>query len=835
MDGQKRVISAVSDAVRPKRSVFFALCDDDGAEPPCLPGFSSAHGTHAFAIGVPSWADMSAWAWILLFCSSEQNHFLENSVRFFTRFIGAKEQGYMRADVKESSGLRLQDPVERISGIGRKVATLLKNRMNVQTVEDLLCVVPVRWIDRRVFTPIQEVVHALTLLQKNRTRISPDPSRNSLTPVQEVVQVVGTVRSVRVFTIGKRKSRTILEIVVEDGSGARLSLFWLHGIGWYQRRWKRGMRVVVIGKPVIFFDRPAMIHPQVEDADRILNQPERLRLQPVYPLPASTSRTLSQTKFIQWIQSALQGLRPASIPDWLPDEIRRKYGFPPRHVAFGWLHLPQDMAQFEQALNRMKYEEVFLMQLVLVRERITRRTLQQGIRLETPGNLVREFVSQRLPFQLTSDQKRAIREIWQDFHSGHPMRRLLQGDVGSGKTLVALMSTLMMVDHGYQVCLMAPTEVLARQHARNFQKYLKGLKRKDGRTIQVQVLTASVRGNTRKELLRLLRTGHIHILVGTHALIEDPVEFHQLGLVIIDEQHRFGVVQRGKLLFKGQKGRQIPHLLVMSATPIPRTLALTIYGDLDISVIREMPPGRKPVRTFHVFADRRMEVYWWVRERLRQGEKAYIVFPLIEESEHSDYENLMEGVQRIRQFFGPEFPCVILHGRMKPEEKNEAMTQFTDGDARILVATNVIEVGIDVPEATIIVIESAERFGLAQLHQLRGRVCRSTRQPHCFLITRPNLSPEAYQRIQAMLQTTSGFEIAELDLEMRGPGDLLGLEQSGRDLFRFVRLPRDQEWLLRARKDAEELLRRDVHLRQYPQLLRVLLQNRERILWQKVG
>ncbi len=711
------------------------------------------------------------------------------------------QQDRKSGSCSRSGGVRLtlDSPVRYVPGIGPKLSEALARYLNVRTVRDLLYLLPARYVDRSQWWTVAQVRQ---LARKN---------------TGEAVQFLGRVVQRRLIPLGKRRKQTILEVVVEDEAGGRLSLFWLHATMWYYKKLVVGSWWVIHGKPTYFLSRPAILHPDLTDP-----QERREGLQTVYTLPRSlVRRGLSLRRLKQIYQTIFnQLLPPDRIPDPLPAWIRQERKLLPLGVALKNLHFPSSSEAFSEAMRRLKYDELFSLQIVLVQEKLLRQRTQKGIAIPHSGNLIHQFYRERLSFALTEDQKRAVHEIYQDFRRGVPMRRLLQGDVGSGKTVVALLSALLMVDHGYQVCLMAPTEVLAYQHWQKWRAWLHGLRTSDGSAIQVHLLTGSVRGTRRRQLLQMLKDGNIHILIGTHALIEDPVQFARLGYVIIDEQHRFGVLQRARLVFKNEA--LTPHVLVMSATPIPRTLALTIYGDLDVSVLKTLPPGRKPVKTFHLYESHREEAYRFIRQELNRGRQAYIVFPLIEESETMDYANLEEGIRRIEAFFGKDYPFVVLHGRMKPEEKQEAMDAFTSGRAPLMVATNVIEVGVDVPRATTIVIESAERFGLAQLHQLRGRVCRSSDQPYCFLVTARRLSADALKRIQAMLTTTDGFQLAELDLQLRGPGELLGVQQSGMINLRFASLVHDQQLLQDARKDAIRLLQEDYQLRRYPALRKTI-------------
>jgi len=529
------------------------------------------------------------------------------------------------------------------------------------------------------------------------------------------------------------------------------------------------------------------------------------KLQPMYPSTDKLKGKGLDSKGISKImRTLLQQAAPSDLKEILPEQILNRYRFPSRFGALQQVHFPENELLLQKALQRMKFEELFLIQLNLLMLKQGRKETSSGFIFTHLGAFFNRFYNEKLPFQLTDAQKRVIKEIRSDLLSGKQMNRLLQGDVGSGKTIVALISMLMAADNNFQACMMVPTEILSQQHFKTIHRFVSAL------GVNVALLTSSVKGKERKDILEGISSGRIHILIGTHSLIEDEVQFSNLGLVIIDEQHRFGVEQRGKMW---TKSHQPPHILVMTATPIPRTLALTLYGDLDVSVIDELPPGRKQIKTLHRFDSARVAVFGFMKDEIKKGRQIYVVYPLIDESEKLDLKDLMDGYESISRAFPlPEYAVSIVHGKMKNDAKEYEMARFIKGETNIMVATTVIEVGVDVPNASVMVIESAERFGLSQLHQLRGRVGRGAEQSYCILMTGNKLSGEARTRMETMVLTNDGFEIAEVDLQLRGPGDLTGTQQSGAVNLHIADLSKDQKILQAARKDAEEILSRDLPL-----------------------
>ncbi len=591
---------------------------------------------------------------------------------------------------------------------------------------------------------------------------------------------------------------------VADATGTA-ELVWFKGIGWIEKRLEQGREYVVFGRPAFFGGVLSLVHPEVES---VLDQKNRFHssVQGVYSTTEKLSNAQLGTKAIHSLMCNLWPQVDGRLRETLPDEVIREYGLVPLRDALYNIHFPTSQQALRDAELRLKFDELLGIQLNILQQRHARTSREDGFLFPTVGRLFNTFYNERLPFPLTGAQKRVIREIRQDTVTGHQMNRLLQGDVGSGKTLVALMSMLLACDNGFQACLMAPTEILASQHYASIVRMTEGI------GLRVGLLTGSTKKKERAELSEGLLSGEIDILIGTHALIENGVRFRNLGFVVIDEQHRFGVEQRARLWSKNPQAA--PHVLVMTATPIPRTLAMTLYGDLDVSVIDELPPGRKPVKTVHYRDSHRLRVFGFIRDEIKRGRQVYVVYPLIKESEKMDYKDLEDGYAGIVQAFPPpEYVTVVVHGKMKAADKEYGMDLFKRGVAHIMVATSVIEVGVDVPNASIIVIESAERFGLSQLHQLRGRVGRGAEQSYCILMSGDKLSAESRKRLGAMVQTTDGFRLAEMDLQLRGPGDLSGTLQSGLAFdLKIASLGRDGQILSLARSAAEQILEQDPHL-----------------------
>ncbi|MCS6992127.1 MAG: ATP-dependent DNA helicase RecG [Chitinophagales bacterium] len=669
----------------------------------------------------------------------------------------------------------LDTPIEFLKGVGPVRAELLKKELSIFTFGDLLCHFPFRYLDRTQFTPISQ-----------------------LQPQQQFVQVKGTLGAKQF--IGEGRNRR-LSAWLHDDSG-QLELVWFQGLKWAEKNLTVGATYAAFGRLNFFRGQYSITHPELARLDDGQQASFAGRMQPVYPSTEKLkSRHLDSRGLARLIQTLLEQLKPTDIAEILPSDVLQRHRLLSRYDAFRYIHLPPSEQEGEQARQRFCFEELFLHQVRMARLHRFRHVRQPALMLKRSGDLLQQFYRQNVPFQLTEAQKRVIREIIADMKSGRQMNRLLQGDVGSGKTIVALSAMLAVIGSGGQCALMVPTEVLAYQHFRTITQLTAGL------PLRVGLLTASIKGRARQKLLQQLQSGAVHLLVGTHALLEGSVHFHRLGLVVIDEQHRFGVVQRGRLWMHLERP---PHVLVMTATPIPRTLALTLYGDLDQSVLDELPPGRQAVVTAHRTDADRLRIFSFLKSQIDQGRQAYVIYPLIEESEKLDFKHLMEGYEAITRAFPlPQYAVSIMHGRMKPDDREYEMQRFVRGETQIMVATTVIEVGVDVPNATVMIIESAERFGLAQLHQLRGRVGRGVHKSYCILITPPRISAEARARISIMTQTNDGFRIAEEDLRLRGPGDLEGTRQSGLMEFRVAHPIRDICWLEKARAEAQRLIAED--------------------------
>ncbi len=675
-------------------------------------------------------------------------------------------------------GSILDNPVEFLKGVGPKRAEMFKAELGVSTVRDLLEQFPFRYIDRTQFHDI-----------------------GALTEDSGEVQVRGQLRRLTVVGQGRKKRLTG---ILRDGTGA-LELVWFSGIPWLERTLEVSKEYVAYGRVGAFNRRLNMAHPEMEKVKP--NQDELpSTFDPVYPSTEKLNKNGLDNRARRRIIKALwERLAPADLPENLPQYLIDKFHFPARHEALRWIHLPTREEELREARKRLVFEELFFLQLRLLQLNRTRKARIKGFPFEQVGDHFHRFYGEKLPFELTSAQKRVMREIRQDLGSGVHMNRLLQGDVGSGKTVVGLMAMLLAIDNGFQACLMAPTEILAGQHFQSLSEYL------DGMGLRVEFLTGSVKGKKRREILKGLVGGEVNILIGTHALIEPKVQFDRLGLAITDEQHRFGVAQRAKLWKKSEPFP--PHVLVMTATPIPRTLAMTLYGDLDVSVIDELPPGRKEIKTVHYNENHRAKVFGFMREQIALGRQVYVVYPLIEESETLDLKNLEEGYEALkREFPRPQYELSIVHGRMKPADKEFEMQRFVKGETQIMVATTVIEVGVNVPNASVMVIENTERFGLSQLHQLRGRVGRGADQSYCILMSSFKLSKEGKTRIETMVRTTNGFAIADADLKLRGPGNIEGTQQSGILNFKLADLARDAKILKTAREVAARILDDDPKL-----------------------
>ncbi|MBK6932217.1 MAG: ATP-dependent DNA helicase RecG [Saprospirales bacterium] len=682
----------------------------------------------------------------------------------------------------------LDTAIEYLKGVGPQRAEVLKKELGVFTCGDLLFHFPFRYIDRTQF-------HRVSDIQTEG----------------EQYQVKGILR--RLETAGDGRAKRLVG-TLRDETGA-IELIWFQGVQWLERNLKVGKEYVVFGRATQFGGRMNIPHPEVEEVTPENAQSAR-SFDPVYPSTDKlTQKGLDAKGLRKLLRTLLDGISRAEIPETLPDFMLEGYRLLPRWEALQKIHFPESQQELDAAARRLKFEELFFLQLRLLQIRRRRKDASKGLVFDKIGAYFNRFYREKLPFELTEAQKRVLREIRTDLASGQQMNRLVQGDVGSGKTVVALMSMLMAIDNGYQACMMAPTEILAQQHFTSITELLGEL------GINVGFLSGTVKGKKRAALLEQLAAGNLHLVIGTHALIEDWVQFKNLGLAIIDEQHRFGVEQRAALWKKG--AGLPPHVLVMTATPIPRTLAMTLYGDLDVSVIDELPPGRKPVTTTHRNEHHRLRVQGFLREEIAKGRQAYVVYPMIEETEKADMLNLMSGYEALsRDFPPPQYQISIVHGKMKAADKDYEMRRFVKGETQIMVATTVIEVGVNVPNASVMVVENAERFGLSQLHQLRGRVGRGADQSYCLLMSGFKLSADGRERLQTMVQTNDGFQIAEVDLRLRGPGNLEGTQQSGMLRFLLADLGRDGQILTAAREIASRILEADPAL-QAPENARLRL------------
>ncbi|MFI5163971.1 MAG: ATP-dependent DNA helicase RecG [Bacteroidia bacterium] len=670
----------------------------------------------------------------------------------------------------------LDTEITFLKGVGPERAATLTNELNIRTFYDLLNHFPFRYVDRTKFYKIKEINQDLPF-----------------------VQFKGKIVNAEIVGAHKGK-RLVAEISDETGS---IELVWFKGIKWIAPKLKPNTEFIVFGKPTIFNKKYNITHPEIEIASEE-NIVIAKRLQPVYNTGEELRSKWLDSKGIWKLGRTLVAQINKNIPEILSQEILKKHHLISREEAYKQIHLPENNELLQKAIHRLKFDELFFLQLRLLQIKGTRKKTYSGLVFDKVGNYFNDFYNNHLPFLLTNAQKRVLKEIRTDMGTGKQMNRLLQGDVGSGKTIVALMSMLIALDNGFQAGIMAPTEILANQHFKNLSKLL------EKTNVTVALLTGSTKKNERAVIHEKLQSGELNILIGTHALIEDEVRFSNLGLVVIDEQHKFGVAQRSKLW---KKGTSVPHVLVMTATPIPRTLAMTLYGDLDVSVIDELPPGRTPVKTVWRSYAKHLQVFQFIKEQIQKGRQVYVVYPIIEESKVLDYKNLEEGFEIVKKnFHSPEFSLGMVHGRMKPKVKEEQMKLFAEGKTNILVATTVIEVGVDVPNASLMVIESAERFGLSQLHQLRGRVGRGAEESFCILMTDYKISGDARTRMETMVRTTDGFEIAETDLRLRGPGDMAGTQQSGILDFKIADISRDAQLLQYTRGIAEELLQTDPEL-----------------------
>ncbi len=679
---------------------------------------------------------------------------------------------------------------------------LLKKELGIFTFNDLLNHFPNRHVDKTKISFISEI--------------------NQQT---DYIQVAGKLASIEL--VGEKRGKRLIAYV-QDKTGV-LELVWFQGINWVKKSLVEGTTYLLFGKTSFFNGKPQMVHPEIEVFTNEKSEGKAF-LEPVYPSTEKLkAKGLGGRQIAKLTYALLTQLQAKDIEENLPDDIIHHLQLMPRYAAFKAVHFPSNNNENDAAIKRLKFEELFIAQVRLNLVRLQRHATSRGVVFEKVGNYFNTFYNHHLPFQLTNAQKRVLKEIRTDTAKGHQMNRLLQGDVGSGKTIVALLCMLLAADNNYQSCLMAPTEILAQQHFQSLSSLVKGM------DIEIRLLTGSTKTKERKEILQGLLDDTIHFVVGTHAIIEEVVQFKNLGLVIVDEQHRFGVAQRAALW---KKAAVPPHVLVMTATPIPRTLAMTAYGDLDYSVMDELPPGRQPITTVHRYETQRYKVMEFIKAEIAKGRQAYIIYPLIEESEKLSYEDLMQGYEQVKSYFPePQYLISMVHGKMPAEQKETNMQRFVKGETNIMVSTTVIEVGVNVPNASVMVIESAEKFGLSQLHQLRGRVGRGSEKSFCILLTGSKVSVDAKERISVMCATNDGFKIAEKDLELRGPGDIEGTRQSGALNFKLASIVNDKQLLELAKYEAEKLLNEDIDLSMAKNLqLKIFLQQQKgKTNWSKIS
>jgi ATP-dependent DNA helicase RecG len=696
----------------------------------------------------------------------------------------------------------LSSPIEYLKGVGPLKGDLLKKELCIFTFKDLLEHFPFRHVDKTQINLINEI-----------------------RPDTDYIQVAGKIISFEV--IGQKFSKRAVAIV-KDKTG-ELELVWFQGVNWIQKIVEVGMPYLVYGKVSFFQGNPQLTHPEIELLTTEKKDGKSF-LEPVYPSTEKLkAKGLGGRQIAKLTEVLIKMVSVKDIPENIPAPVISQLKLLSKFEALNKMHFPKSPGDFEQAAARIKFEELFVAQLRIMQLRSNRHRFSKGVQFEKVGDLFNNFYKNYLPFELTNAQKRVLKEIRTDTARGHQMNRLLQGDVGSGKTVVALLTMLLAADNGFQSCLMAPTEILAQQHLTSIKKMLKDL------PVNVELLTGSAKAKERKRITHKLVDGSLHILIGTHAVIEEVVQFKNLGLVIVDEQHRFGVAQRAKLW---EKAETPPHVLVMTATPIPRTLAMTAYGDLDYSVIDELPPGRQVINTVHRYDTQRSKVMDFIKAEIAKGRQAYIIFPLIEESSKLDFENLMKGYENVKAYFPePKYWISMVHGKQPADQKETNMQRFVTGDTQILVSTTVVEVGVDVPNASVMVIESTERFGLSQLHQLRGRVGRGAEKSYCILLSSSKIGNDARERIRIMTTTANGFEIAEKDLELRGPGDIEGTRQSGMLNFKLANIVKDRQILDTARNIAQGILEIDPDLSSAEnlQLKNFLLQQHGGRVWSRIS
>ena len=669
----------------------------------------------------------------------------------------------------------LSTPIEYLKGVGPVRSELLKKELRIFTYEDLLMHFPFRYVDKSNIYKISEINDSMSQIQ----------FRGKIIRIEEK---------------GLKKSKRLIAYF-QDSSGT-IELIWFKSIKWIKQNLSLEKDYIVFGKPSFYSGKPSLVHPELDALDDNIND-----LKGLYGVYSSTEKLVNKGLNSRAISKLIKNLIPLiknNIEENLSDEILEKFKLPKKENALINVHISKDLKVLERAQKRLKFEELFFLQLHLLKSKLIRKTKSKGYSFAEIGDFFNNYYNNYLDFPLTNAQKRVLKEIRKDVRGNQQMNRLLQGDVGSGKTIVAILSMLIAIDNGFQACIMAPTEILAQQHFKTISDELSKL------DIEIDILTGSKKTKERRILLEKLEGGQINLLIGTHALLEDNVKFSNLGFVVIDEQHRFGVAQRAKLW---KKNINPPHVLVMTATPIPRTLSMTLYGDLDVSIIDELPPGRKEIKTLWRSDSNRLKILRFMREQISLGRQIYIVFPLIDESAKLDYKNLIEGFDSIvREFPLPDFQVSVVHGQMKAEDKEYEMKRFVEGKTDILVATTVIEVGVNVPNASVMIIESAERFGLSQLHQLRGRVGRGANQSYCILMSGHKISADGKTRLQTMIDTNDGFKLAEVDLKLRGPGDMMGTRQSGMLNFKIADLVKDNKILIHAREQALKLVNDDFDL-----------------------
>ncbi|AEW85294.1 ATP-dependent DNA helicase RecG [Flavobacterium columnare ATCC 49512] len=697
----------------------------------------------------------------------------------------------------------LETPIEYLKGVGPQRGELLRKELSIHKYVDLVNLYPNRYIDRTRYYKI-----------------------NELLPSNSEVQIIGKIIHLKTVEFGKAKKRLVATFVDDTGE---IELVWFQGIKWIRENIKINTPYVIFGKTNAFNGQFSMPHPEMELVEEHKAN-LRTAMQAVYPSTEKLQNKGISNKVINKMMQQLFIETHTLFIETLPSYLLEELQLIPKNSALFNIHFPKSQELLQKAQFRLKFEELFFIQLQLISKNLLRKHKIKGHPFEKVGYYFNEMYTKYLPFDLTNAQKKVLKEIRNDLGNPAQMNRLLQGDVGSGKTIVALMSMLLALDNGFQACIMAPTEILATQHFNGITELAKPL------NINIKLLTASTKTSDRKIIHEELQKGTLHILIGTHALLEDKVQFKNLGLAIIDEQHRFGVEQRSKLW---KKAELPPHVLVMTATPIPRTLAMSLYGDLDVSVIDELPPGRKPIQTVHRYDNNRLKVWKFIRDEIDKGRQIYIVYPLIQESESMDYKDLMDGYESIsRDFPLPKYAISIVHGKMKASEKEEEMNRFAAGKTNIMVATTVIEVGVNVPNASVMIIESAERFGLSQLHQLRGRVGRGAEQSYCILMTGVKLSNESKIRMETMCKTNDGFEISEVDLKLRGPGDIMGTQQSGVLNLQIADLVKDRDILQLARYQAIRLLKDDPFMEKtaHQKLKQVFIElNKKKNIWNYIS